>query len=85
MGVIVCHCFVVNDRRIREAVAAGATTVDEVADLAADAGALCGGCHSAICGMLADHAPGACRGDECAVSMLRARAERRDNQLVEAM
>jgi bacterioferritin-associated ferredoxin len=82
--VIVCHCFVVNDRRIREAVAAGATTVEDVADMS-DAGSLCGGCHSAICGMLADHAPGACRGDECAVSMLRARTQRRNCQLVEAM
>lgn len=68
--MLVCHCFVVHDRRIRAAVAAGAQTVDEVTDMES-AGGLCGGCHLAICKLLGDHGPGDCGSSECAVADLR--------------
>jgi len=64
--MIVCHCFTVNDRRVRTAVAAGAQTVEDVAEME-DAGGLCGGCHYAICQLLKPHQPGGCGGDDCAV------------------
>jgi bacterioferritin-associated ferredoxin len=48
--VIVCHCEVVSDRRIRREVEAGALSVDEVADRCG-AGAHCGSCRPTI-GML---------------------------------
>jgi|GEM_PF-588248 len=66
--MVVCHCFVVNDRRVRAAVAAGARTVEDVAEME-DAGGLCGGCHFAICRMLQPHQAGGCGGDDCAVQV----------------
>ena len=41
--MIVCHCHVVSDRRIRELAADGALTVADVAN-ACDAGRDCGSC-----------------------------------------
>jgi bacterioferritin-associated ferredoxin len=41
--VLVCHCFAVNDRRIREAIAAGARCETDIAR-ACGAGTDCGGC-----------------------------------------
>ncbi len=64
--MIVCHCFAVNDRRVRSAVADGAQTVEDVAEME-DAGGLCGGCHYAICQLLKPHQSGGCGGDDCAV------------------
>ena len=45
--MIVCHCLQMNDRRLREALADGACTVD---DLIAQCGAggRCGGCRPAL-------------------------------------
>lgn len=48
----VCHCRVVNDRRIAEAIACGAADVCGVAE-ACGAGVRCGGCLPAVRAMLA--------------------------------
>jgi bacterioferritin-associated ferredoxin len=45
--MIVCHCEVVSDRHIRDAVACGASTVDEIGDRCA-AGTRCGSCRPTI-------------------------------------
>jgi bacterioferritin-associated ferredoxin len=45
--VYVCLCNCVNDRRIEEAVRAGAHTVDAVGEVCA-AGTTCGGCRPEI-------------------------------------
>jgi bacterioferritin-associated ferredoxin len=55
----VCHCRVVNDRRIRETIDAGATTPGEVAR-ACGAGATCGGCVPMIRRLLAERADPSC-------------------------
>ena len=49
----VCHCRVVNDRQIAEAIACGATDVCAVAD-ACGAGIRCGGCLPEVRSMLAE-------------------------------
>ena len=49
----VCHCRVVTDRTIRQAVAAGAHDVEAVMD-ACGAGEACGGCIPSIEALLAD-------------------------------
>ncbi|MGH9212076.1 MAG: (2Fe-2S)-binding protein [Acidimicrobiales bacterium] len=59
--MIVCHCEVVNDRCVRDAVACGAETVDEVGQLCA-AGTQCGGCRPSIAALLAALRP--YRGEE---------------------
>jgi bacterioferritin-associated ferredoxin len=51
----VCHCRVVNDRRIRETIHAGARTTAQVAR-ACGAGATCGGCVPLIRRLLDEHA-----------------------------
>ena len=50
--MIVCHCQVVSDRRIRAEVEAGALTVDEIAERCG-AGARCGSCRPTISVLLA--------------------------------
>jgi bacterioferritin-associated ferredoxin len=55
----VCHCRVVNDRRIRDTIDAGARTPGQVAR-ACGAGATCGGCVPLIRRLLADEADRRC-------------------------
>ena len=55
----VCHCRVVNDRRVRETIDAGARTPAQVARLCG-AGATCGGCVPLIRRILAEQAERAC-------------------------
>jgi bacterioferritin-associated ferredoxin len=55
----VCHCRVVNDRRIRETIHAGARTTAQVAR-ACGAGATCGGCVPLIRRLLDEHATRPC-------------------------
>ena len=50
--MIVCHCEVVSDRRIRREVQAGACDPDTVGDLCG-AGTRCGGCQPTIVALLA--------------------------------
>ncbi|HVX20982.1 MAG TPA: (2Fe-2S)-binding protein [Acidimicrobiales bacterium] len=50
--MMVCSCKVVSDRTVRAAIAAGASTVDEVTDRCR-AGGGCGGCHALLEQMLA--------------------------------
>lgn len=50
--MIVCHCQVVSDRAIREAIACGATGVCAVAE-ACRAGSRCGGCLPVVRDLLA--------------------------------
>jgi bacterioferritin-associated ferredoxin len=45
--MIVCHCEVVSDRHIRDAVACGAATLDEIGDRCG-AGTRCGSCRPTI-------------------------------------
>lgn len=45
--MIVCHCAGACDRAIRERIAGGARTVDDLAEQAG-VGAGCGGCHPAL-------------------------------------
>ena len=55
--MVVCHCEAINDRTIRDALAAGSTTVDEIAR-DCGAGSQCGGCVDTIRNLLARaHAP----------------------------
>jgi bacterioferritin-associated ferredoxin len=49
--MIVCHCEVVSDRHIREAITCGAATVDDVGDRCG-AGTRCGGCRRTIGALL---------------------------------
>jgi bacterioferritin-associated ferredoxin len=50
--MIVCHCEVVSDRHVRDAIACGASTVEDVGDRCG-AGTGCGGCRSTIGVLLA--------------------------------
>lgn len=50
--MIVCHCHVVSDRRVRDAVDCGATDVEAVGDHCL-AGTRCGGCRPTIGVLLA--------------------------------
>lgn len=52
--MVVCHCKVVNDRRIGELIASGATTVDEIT-ARCGAGGRCGGCVEVIVELLGRH------------------------------
>lgn len=49
--MLVCHCRVVNDQRIRQAIAEGARDEDALAR-ACGAGAQCGGCLPAVSRLL---------------------------------
>lgn len=51
--MLICHCAVVNDERIREALADGARDLLDIAS-ATGAGAFCGACQPAIAGILAE-------------------------------
>jgi bacterioferritin-associated ferredoxin len=50
--MIVCHCEVVSDRRIRAEVEAGARTIDEIGE-GCGAGTRCGSCRPTIGVLLA--------------------------------
>lgn len=52
--MLVCHCRVVSDREIREAIASGAADVCAVAEICSGAGSRCGGCRPAIRRLLAE-------------------------------
>ncbi len=54
--MLVCHCESVNDRRIRKAIKAGATTVDEIGERCG-AGTSCGGCLLLVERLLEAHRP----------------------------
>jgi bacterioferritin-associated ferredoxin len=47
----ICHCRAVTDRTIRQEVAAGARTIDELAERC-QAGSRCGGCWPALMELL---------------------------------
>ena len=49
--MLVCHCFAVNDRRVRAAIEAGARDESDVA-AACGAGLDCGGCLPAVARLL---------------------------------
>jgi bacterioferritin-associated ferredoxin len=51
--MFVCSCNAVTDRTVDAVIAAGATTVAEVA-ARCGAGARCGGCHPELCRRLAE-------------------------------
>lgn len=46
--MILCHCRLVSDRAVRQAVLAGATDLAAVAEACGGAGAACGGCQDAL-------------------------------------
>lgn len=50
--MVVCNCLAVNDKVVRESIAAGASTLDEVTD-SCEAGGGCGRCWPVIDRMLA--------------------------------
>jgi bacterioferritin-associated ferredoxin len=50
--MIICHCEIVSDRCVRDAVAAGAQSIDDVGRACA-AGTQCGGCRPSIGALLA--------------------------------
>jgi bacterioferritin-associated ferredoxin len=54
--VLVCSCFAVSDRTLREVIAAGARDVDEIGERC-DAGTGCGGCVEEIEDLLDGAAP----------------------------
>ncbi len=51
--MLVCHCFAVNARGVREAIDQGATTVDDVV-ARCGAGGRCGGCRPLLAELLAE-------------------------------
>jgi bacterioferritin-associated ferredoxin len=51
VSVIVCHCRVVSDKVIKQQIATGAATVDEISDRCG-AGARCGSCRPTIVALL---------------------------------
>ncbi len=57
--MLLCHCNVVSDRDVRDAIACGARDEFDIAD-ACGAGSVCGGCVPAVTAMLAESscAPG---------------------------
>ncbi len=50
--MVICHCEAVNDRRIREEIAAGALDAEALAERCG-AGGHCGGCQETIDALLA--------------------------------
>lgn len=52
--MVICHCEAVNDRRIREEIAAGALDADALAERCG-AGGRCGGCQATIDALLAQY------------------------------
>lgn len=49
--MVVCHCKVVTDRTIDEAIASGARSVEEVT-ASCRAGGGCGGCHKSLLALI---------------------------------
>lgn len=45
--MIACHCHVVSDRTVMDAVATGAASIEAIGDACA-AGSRCGGCHPVL-------------------------------------
>lgn len=58
--VLVCHCAVVNEQRICDAIAAGACDVDAIGDDCL-AGTGCGNCHPVIERLITQNGPTARR------------------------
>lgn len=54
--MLICHCRVVNDRAVRDAIAAGARAPEDVANHCG-AGSRCGGCLPALLELLAEQLP----------------------------
>lgn len=54
--MIVCHCAVVSDREVREAIDAGAGTLAEVCRTTT-AGTTCGRCVATVKALLCQHCP----------------------------
>ncbi|HMQ24971.1 MAG TPA: (2Fe-2S)-binding protein [Acidimicrobiales bacterium] len=54
--MVVCHCEAVNDRRIREEIAAGALDAEALAERCG-AGGRCGGCQETVDALLAQFGP----------------------------
>lgn len=54
--MVVCSCRAVTDRTVHAVIAAGASTLDDVADLCS-AGSSCGGCWPELQRLLAECAP----------------------------
>lgn len=52
--MLICHCSAVNDRAIRDLIAAGARRPDDIAR-GCGAGDRCGGCIPALLSLLAEH------------------------------
>jgi len=52
--VIICHCRGINDRTVRDAIASGTVTVDELAE-ACGTGSDCGGCRPALAELIVEH------------------------------
>ena len=52
--MLICHCRAVNDRVIRDAIAAGARAPEDVAQQCG-AGSRCGSCLPALRALLAEH------------------------------
>lgn len=52
--MLICHCRAVNDRAIRDAIAAGARRPEELA-LGCGAGGACGGCIPTLLELFAEH------------------------------
>lgn len=50
--MVICHCNAVNDTRVIDEIARGATTIDEIVE-SCDAGGGCHGCHERLEEMLA--------------------------------
>ncbi|MCL9759401.1 bacterioferritin-associated ferredoxin [Frankia sp. AiPa1] len=55
--MLVCSCFAVSDRTLREVIISGARDVDEIGERC-DAGTGCGGCVEEIEDLLDEVAPG---------------------------
>ena len=53
--MIVCHCRAVNERTVKQAIAAGASSVEAVGDRCG-AGTHCGGCHPELERLLSERA-----------------------------
>lgn len=56
--MVICHCNIVNDQRIKELVASGQSTVPEIG-AQCGAGRTCGGCIPAIEDLLVQVTPSA--------------------------
>ena len=54
--MIVCHCWKLNDRELRQAIEGGAHSIEELG-CATGAGTCCGGCHPTLEELVTSHGP----------------------------